>query len=368
MKVSFIRENFLKAASLTVQVVGLKPSLPVLNNFMLSAETGFLELVATNLETTITYKIPVKVLDEGKTTVPARALIDFCQAVRSSQINLETEKENLLIQAESSRASIPTMSPSEFPKASKFESTTTLSINKSKFLEGVSQVAFSAAPEEGRPVLTGVLVKPDGEKINLVATDGYRLAEKEIKGSGKMESGVLIPSRALREGAKAIAEQEDESIEMSVNKEKNQIQLETKNLTILSRLLEGDYPNFEQIIPASFVAEIIADTQDLVNSVKLAALFAKEVGNVVKLSVEGSSLIISASTAQVGEAQTSLSVKHKGEDLKTAFNSRFLLESLGTIKDKEIIFNLSGSTSAALLRGNQDASLTHIVMPVRAQS
>jgi DNA polymerase-3 subunit beta len=366
MKILLVKETLLKALSLTAQSISLRPSLPVLGNFLLTAHLGELEITATNLETAFVYKIPAKVSEKGTITAPARVLTDFCQAVRGDRVNLEAQKETLQMKSDNANASVPTINASEFPSLDQFQAEKPININKETFLEGVSQVALSAAPEEGRPVLTGVLMVADGGKIIQVTTDGYRLAKKELAGKGELR--VIIPSRVLRESAKALAEQDDESVNFAVNKENNQIRLETKNLTVFSRLLEGDYPNYEQIIPNSFICEIIVDTKELIDSVKAASLFAKDIGNVVRLAISKGSLEVSASTAQVGEAKIVLSVKQKRDDIKTAFNSRFLLESLGTIKNKQTAVFFSGHTSAALLKGAEDATLLHVVMPVRAQS
>ena len=366
MELILTREGFLKAAGLVSQAVGLKPNLPVLNNILLAVDSGNLELTATNLETTITLRTPAKVLAKGKTTVPARVLVDFFQTAGGEQINLKLVKEKLLIEANKARGVLPTINPSEFPSLKVFDAATSVTVERDKFLEAVSQVAFSAAPEEGRPVLTGVLLTADEKRISLVATDGYRLAKKEIKGAGVFEA--VIPAKTLRESVKSLDEQEEEKLELSVNKENNQCRLKTKNLTITSRLLEGHYPNYEQIIPDTFIGELVVDTKELVGAIKLASLFARDVGNVVRLEYGERQLKVEASTAQVGEAETVLAVKHSGEKLKTAFNSRFLLDCLGTIKNKETAISFSGPTSAALFRGKDDTSLMHIVMPVRVQS
>ena len=157
-------------------------------------------------------------------------------------------------------------------------------------------------------------------------------------------------------------------MEISTDKEKNQARLATRDLTITSRLLEGAYPNYEQIIPSTFVAEVVADTKELAEAIKLTALFARDVGNVVRFEVSDKNISLKASTAQVGEASAELAARLTGEKVKIAFNSRFLLECLSAIKSKETSLSFSGTTSATLLRGSQDTSLIYVVMPVRVQS
>ncbi len=366
MNILLLKESFLKASALTSQVINPRPSLPILGTFLLNAEPGYLEITATNLETTIKYKIPVKVIEKGNAAVPARALIEFCQAINSEKVGLVVEKEKALLSCENANAAIPTMIASEFPSIDKFEQPAKFIIKREKLLEAVSQVAFSAAPEEGRPILTGVLITEEDGRVKFVATDGYRLSVKETHLRGEIK--LVLPSRALREASKAVAEQEDDEVTMAVNKDKNLARLETKNLIVTSRILEGEYPDYKQIIPNAFITELVINTKEFLDSVKLAALFAKDIGNVIKLNIKENAVLVSASTAQVGEASAQIRIKHKGEEIKTAFNSRFILDALATIKGQETVMKFSGVTSASIIKGVGEESLTHIVMPVRIQT
>jgi DNA polymerase-3 subunit beta len=366
MRITSIRDHFLKTISLAGQVVNPRPNLPVLGNFLLVAKKGQLEVTATSLETTISQKIPIKVEEEGEITIPARILIDFCQAAAGEKISLLTEKDNATIKIGVASASLSTINASEFPSVSEFEVASRLEIERNQWLAAISEVAFCASPEGGRPVLSGVLLRARNSNLNLVATDGYRLAKKEMKVKGSLEA--IIPARALQEGSKALEQQADEAVEIETDRDNNQFRLQTKDLTITTRLLEGDYPNYEQIIPTSFIANIRVPTKELADAIKLTSLFARELGNVVKLEIGDRSLKVNASTAQVGEAETSVPATLEGEKVKIAFNSRFLLEALTAIKAKETDLSLSGPTSAALLRGGDDKAVVYLVMPVRTQS
>jgi DNA polymerase-3 subunit beta len=366
MKVIILKEQFVKSTSLVGQAVSIRPNLPVLGNFLLKTSPGALEITATNLETTISEKIPVKTDEAGETTVPARLLIDLCQVAVGEKISLETEKDNLIVKVGAACANLSTIAPSEFPTPAPFVEEGGLVLERKVWQELVSAVAFCASPEGGRPVLSGILLQATGSTLNLVATDGYRLAKKEVKLKGSLLA--IIPARTLSDANKALEAQEDETVEIGVNKDKNQLRLQTKDLTITTRLLEGDYPNYEQIIPTSFVTELRCSTKELADAIKLASLFAREVGNVVRLETEDKTIKVSAITAQVGEAETRLPASFTDEKIKIAFNSRFLLEALAAFKSKEIVFSFSGATSAALLRGTEDPSLVYLVMPVRIQS
>ena len=366
MKVELIREQFLKSVGPLVGLISVRPNLPVLNNLLLSAESGHMEIAATNLETFMQNKIAVRVLEKGRATVPARILVDFIQALNDDRLQLSVEKETLVVRAKEASASIPTISATEFPSIGEFNSENQTLVDKKGLVEALHQVSFSAAPEEGRPVLTGILFVSSGGKLSLVATDGYRLTKKDTAIRSSLEA--IVPAKALRETAKALAEQEDDQVEISTNKENNQVRLQTKNLAVFSRLLEGAYPDYEQILPTNFTSEVVVTTKKLVEAVKLASLFARDVGSVVRFEIGPGKIKISASTTSVGEAQTAIDTKQKGEELKIAFNSHFLLEALATIVGEQTHLFFSGPTSAALLRGENDNSLLHVVMPVRAAS
>lgn len=365
MHFTTLKENFLRNTALVTPVISPRPSLPVLANFLLEVDSNKLSIVGTDLQTTIKVDLPVKATKPGKATVPARVLLDFCQGVSSEKIECRKEKDNFVVVAGNARATIPTISEEEFPSTGEFQAAGGFTMSTKKFVESVAQTTICVASEEGRPILTGVLFESDGKKLSMVATDGYRLAKKEMKSEEQIQT--TIPARALREAAKAAAEQEDSDLEVSVNKENNQVRVEMKNFSLYTRLLEGSYPNYEQIIPTSFVTEAFVNTKELIDAIKLTALFARDVGSVVKLSIGPNEIVVNASTVQVGEAQTSIPAQVKGDKVQIAFNSRFLLDLLGALKSKEASISLSGLTSAALIKGTSENDLIYIVMPVRTQ-
>ena len=366
MKIVATRENFLKTISLAGQVINQRPNLPVLGSLLLTAESGRLEVVATDLETTISHKTPIKIEEAGRTTVPARTLIDFCQGAAGDSVVMETAKDAVMVKLGNANANLPSISPEEFPKLDQFDLASRLEIARSDLLESISSVIFCASPEIGRPVLSGVLFKTEGNALNLVATDGYRLAKKDLNIKGDLDA--ILPARALSEVARGLSTQDDDTVELSTDKEKNQIQFQTKDLIITTRLIEGEYPNYSQIIPTSVASSVRVGTKELAAAIKLASVFARDVGNVVRFEAAEKGLTIEASTAQIGEAETKLSASLEGEEIKLAFNSRFLIEGLAAIKGKETSINFSGITSAALMRGTEDKSLIYVVMPVRIQS
>jgi len=365
MKITVEKENFLRTLTLCAQVITQKPSLPVLGNLLLTTRPGGVEISGTNLDTTIQNKIPTKVEEKGQVTVPARLLISFCQAAGGTTVVLQAEKNQVLVSSGKAEARLPTIPTEDYPQTTEFAEGETTELSRAELIEAVAAVSFCASPEEGRPIFTGILIRGDGKKLILVATDGYRLGKKEIK--TKSTFNATIPAKALSEGIKALVEQDDETTQLSIDKERNQARINTKNMVLTTRLLDGEYPDYEKIIPTSLPTKVTVEAKGLLEAVRLASLFARDIGNVVALETGGNSLKISASTAQVGEAKTEINAKTEGEKIKIAFNSRFLLDSLPAIKRGQINLFFSGPTSAAILSGKDAQDLIYVVMPVRPQ-
>ena len=359
------KDELLKGFGVVVGSLPQKPNLPILNNFLLEATKGRLKVIATDLDSTTAYEIPVKVEKEGRTTIPGRLVVGFCQAATSDKISVEVVGEKATVRTGNAEAKLQTISPDEFPPTTDFVVGEEATTSKASFSKAIPEVCVCASPEGGRPILTGVVVKPHDKGLELVATDGYRLARKRIRSVGYIDG--VVPSRALLEISKALAAEDDEEVTLAVNKEINQVQTRAARLEITTRLLEGDYPNYEQIIPQNYSTEISADTKDLIDALKQTAILSRDLGNVVGLEIRGGKLSILANTAEVGEARAEVAAKTTGEDIKTAFNSKFLLDSLSVVKTGSVVIKFSGSTSAALVQGVGTEDLIHLVMPVRTQ-
>jgi DNA polymerase-3 subunit beta len=366
MNLEISRENLVKALGISNLAIQLRPNLPVLANTLLEARKGFLELSSTDLEKTIVYKTGAKVVEEGKVTAPARLLLDFSQSITGTSLNLKLEKENLLVESGTTKASMATIDAGEFPQIKEFEPKEEFEIAGNDLLKSLANVSFCAATEEGRPILTGVLLRSQGSNLEAVATDGYRLGASKASAKGQLPS-IVVPAKSMLESAKAFANEEDETISLAVNAEGSQARLRSKNLSITTRSLEGSYPNYEAILPNSFLSEATLDRKELIEAIKLVALFSRDIGNVVRLETDKKSLQLKANTAQVGEADTQLSAKSEGENLATAFNSRFLLEALNGLSGKSVTLSFSGVTSAARIQDEGEKDLFYIVMPVKMQ-
>lgn len=367
-KITLLRENLLKAVTIANRFVPLKPSLPVLGNVLLKVQKGSLSVCATNLETSAKIDIPAKEERLWEITVPAKILNEFLATTTGREVTLSVEKEGVLIRTENAQGSISGIAASEFPKLPQVGGGEKIDFNQKELQEAVNGVAFAASVDEGKPVLTGILLKNDGDKTIVVATDGYRLGQKQLKTKYSLEE-TLVGAKTLVEVLKIASELEEDKIWLSVSEENNQVIFSGDNFLISGRLLAGTYPNFSQIIPSKFETNLEINKTALMTAIKSAAVFAQDVGNVVKLEINPKGEIkISANTLQIGEGEATVSATVKGNSLKIAFNSRYILDGLSALKNEVVELNFSGVLSPALLRDKDDTSFIHIVMPVKAQN
>ncbi len=331
MVVTVSQENLNKGLSLVNKAVSQKPTLPVLSNILIEARKEGLYLSSTNLETSITAYIPAKVSEVGNTTVPAKIFSDFINALPPLPIEVTLKDETLEVEAEQFHASLATISASEFPEIPKPETGEILTIDSSEFAQNLNKVVFAASADEGRPVLNGVLFSQKPDKLILVATDGYRLSKNTFKFKSKATTQeFILPARTLLEVAR-IAENEEGDISLFLDESKNQTIFKSTNVVVSCRLIDGSYPEYERIIPKESAIKAQLPVEELLRSLRIAAIFAKDIGSVVKLKLDpaAKTIEINAQTAQLGSGSSKLSSKIEGkEPLSIAFNSRFLLEGL----------------------------------------
>lgn len=375
MKAVILQESFAKALGLVSRFVSTKATLPILSNILLLGEKGQIKLSATNLEMGININLGAKIEKEGALTIPAKTLTELISSLPPDKIQIEINKNSLFISSGVFKANLNGTPPEEFPQIPSYSGEPILSFESNELAQALSRVVFAAAQDEGRPVLTGVLLQIKDGKFSLVATDGYRLSFKGLNVKKiNLEKNLLIPQRTLLEVARIAQEKGKEGGEIGVafTPEKSQIVFSLPDIELSSRLLEGEFPDFEKIIPPASSTKAVFDKDEFLRAVKVASIFAREQANIVKLKidplVDGGKLIISAETPQVGGNESEISTKAEGEELEIALNCRFLLDFLNSCPAEEIIFEANGPLSPGVFKIKGDDSFLHLIMPVRLQT
>ncbi len=367
MLISTLQENLLKALSRTGRIVPIKPQLPVTANVLLVTEAGRLRITATNLETTETIWIGAKVEKEGGICVSSRLFLELVSSLPQSTVELAVKDGSLTVKTNGVKASIPGVGAGEFPQVSLIDKKSTSSLDKKEIIRAVEQVVFSAATDEGRPLLTGVRILQKDDETLFAATDGFRLSLKRASLTTKDPLDLLVPARALSEVIK-VALEDKETTELLMGKPVDgQLAFLIGETEIHTRLIEGDYPNFEKIIPTKWNTRVLIDKDALLRATKSAAIFARDNANIIKLHIENQTVTVSANTPQVGENEVDVDAKVDGEGGDMAINSRFLLECLSNFPGEEVLFEMTGSLNPGVFKSAKDASYLHIIMPVRVQ-
>ncbi len=371
MKVKISQDNLNKGLSLAGRFIASRPQLPILSNFLLATDKGKLKLSATNLDLGINLWLGAVVEEKGQLLIPAREVSEFVSYLPAGEVFLESQKTSLKITSPKAEAVFGGMSAQEFPQIPQGEEKNSLLLDVTQLSKAVSQVCFAAAIDETRPVLEGVFWQFDQDGYQMVATDGYRLSLKKItsKQVVKKETSFLIPARSLLEVTKLIQE---DKLKVSLDKKQSQaVFIIPRRLKAIlsSRLLSGEFPDYKKIIPQQNSIQVSVDHQELLSAVKIASVFARQAGNVIVLDFKNGQLEIKADALQVGKNKTSVPIKIKGEEVKVAFNYRFLLDYLNSIdnKEAEVIVKMNDSLSPVVFTVKGDNSFLHLIMPINLE-
>jgi len=369
MKVQILQENFSKALSVASRFASSKAQLPVLGNIYLSAQKNRLQIISTNLEISVATSIGAQVEKPGEITVPARVISELVSNLNPGALRIEAEKEQLKITSANFSSSISGMNASDFPEVPKALGREVLPLPKEELLKAISQVAFSASIDETRPILTGVLFIFKKGGVVLVSTDGFRLSQKKLGLKGfEKEKKVILPRSVLSEVARLA---EEENLSFSFENEGNQVIFGLGDTILSSRTLEGEFPDFERIIPKASVIKVALDKEDLLRSVKLASVFARDSANIVNFGVKKNSVTVSAESQLAGSQESEIEARVEGGapavGFEIAFNYRFLEEFLHAAYGEEVNIALSNASAPAVFTDPSDNDFLHLIMPVRIQ-
>lgn len=368
MKLSLLQENLVKAIMRTSRVISSKPSLPILSNLLLVATKEGLVVTASTLETTESVSVGARVEKEGGLCVPAKIFAELVSSLPQDTVAIEEKEGSLRVVCAGTRASLAGVAAGEFPPVVKPAVKKEAALDKDKLVSVLSLVLFAASTDEGRPLLTGVKITQNNSGAVLAATDGYRLSVYRSDLALPEDTDLIIPGRALGEVVRVCQEEKDVKEIVLSDAGEGQLVLRVGDTTIITRKIDGEYPNFEKIIPAKHTTRATLDVEQLTKAARSASIFARDSANIVRLHVAKNALTISANAPQVGENTVDVDAKTEGEDGDVAFNSRFLLELLANFPGDELVFEMTGALNPGVFTSPKDPAFLHIIMPVRTQS
>ena len=374
MKVTVLQENLARGLGIVAKAVSPRSTLPVLANILIASDEGRLRLSATNLEMGITCWIPARIDEEGSTTVPARTFADLVSTLPSDQVllKLDVPTQTLNVRGGTSTNDIKCIDAQEFPPLPVPDFDGAVQINVGDFREMIHQVAFAASSDEARPVLMGVLVQVDKDKLTMAAADGFRLSVRKAVLSTPSAAPVsaIIPAQALKELAR-VATDGEEPIYMVMPKGRGQVVFRVKDVEVVSQLIDGTFPDYQQIIPRSYKSRTLVSTASLLKACKQAEIFAREGSNVARFNIktgqgdmQPSEVEISATSEETGKNETIVEATVDGGGLLIAFNVKFLREALEVIRTPNVALETSAPNAPGVVKPVGDDQFLHVIMPM----
>ncbi len=363
MKLKVTQENLNKALSVVSRVAAAKASLPILSNILIRTNKNRLTVTSTNLEIAVETTIGGKVEEEGSITVPARLMSDFVSSLPSDNIELSLDGNSLNIKTPQYTSLINGVSPEDFPTIPKVKSDTKHKMGAGELKEVLQQTVFAASGDEARQILTGVFVHSHNKKLYFVATDSYRLAEKDI-GKTNDDVSAVIPASSLQELLRILP---DDESDVEVVFDEGQVMFRFDDIELISRLVDGKYPDYRQLIPKESDSSFTISKKEFTNITKVSSLFAREsAGSItVNVSEDDQEVSINSVASQVGENTSKAKAKIKGSG-EVTLNSRYLLDALNAFDGDSLTFSFSGKLNPCVLTSSQSKDYLHIVMPLRS--
>jgi DNA polymerase-3 subunit beta len=375
MRLTSLQENLNKGLGIVGRAVATRTTLPVTQNVYLATDQSRLKLSATNLEIAITTWIGAQVEEEGALTVPARLLSEFVNALPEETVDLFTsgEANTLNLKCARSDARINGTDADDFPPIPSVEEGSKAFLDPHLFRSAIAQVVFAAATEDSRPILTGVKMECEGDRMTLAAADGFRLAVHygQLVSPASESISVVIPAKTLQEVNRLLNDQ-TEPVEFIVDPSKGQIMFRFSNIELVSQLIQGAFPNYNQLIPASHTSRAIVNLNEFRRAARTASIFARDGSGIVRIQMEPGNgadgkISVLARADEVGEQQGELDANVEGEESKIAFNGRYLADALSAIDPGQVAIETTGPSSPGVFRPTSNDNYVHVVMPMFVQ-
>ena len=364
MRLQVTQANLNRALGAVARVANTRNQLPILANVLIKTSDNRLSISATNLDIAITEYIGAKVVEEGSITVPARLMQDFISSLPDGIIELRLDDTKLHIKTDKYQSVVNGVLADDFPVMPAIEGGDTLQLPSSQLRRTLQQVVFAASSDESRPVLTGVLLRGSGNELHLAATDSYRLAEKTLEVKLTKDINLLVPATAMHDLLRILGDS-DETV--TITYDEQQVLFQVGDVELVARLLEGNYPDYQKLIPSQFEVTASLKRAELLNVTKVSSLFARESAGSITIEVDETSkqLSIHSVASQLGENTASANGDIVGNGTIT-LNSRYLLDALGAISDDDIIFSFNGKLEPTVVRSANGSDYVHVIMPLKS--
>jgi DNA polymerase-3 subunit beta len=364
MKIECVKEKLLDAVSKAEKITGKNLALPILSAIAIEAQNSSLKIKATNLDLGTEILVSAKVIEPGKTAISGNVLLNFLTNLPpESKITIETGENEVFIHTNKTSTKIKSQNHDEFPIIPRLSDGKAVAIDSQEFVSGLRAVWYSAAVSSMKPELSSVFVFHNGEELVFVSTDSFRLAEKKVKAKkGKDMGSVLIPLKNVSEIIRAL-EGKDGEVEMLITP--NQISLSWEGVYLVSRVIDGTFPDYKQIVPKEFKTEVTVLKQDLLSSLKLANVFSDTFNQVVvKILTKEKIFEITTKNKDIGENHNTIDAVIKGEDITLSFNYKYIIDCFQSIGSDSLSLSFTGLGKPVAIRGISDKSFLYIVMPM----
>jgi DNA polymerase III subunit beta len=377
MKLTCLPEKLAEGLATVGRVVSSKSTLPVLSNVLLQTDGGQLKLAATNLEVAVSCWVGAKVEAEGAITLPARLLIDYVALLAAGEpLNIELKGKKAHLSCGRFEANISGIDADDFPPIPTVSGGMSLSLRASALKDAIQQVVFAAAPDDSRPVLAGVLTTIKDGKLTLAAADGFRLAvcKVDLGGAEAPELSMIVPARTLNEVARGLSDDDEEQVEIAATPDRNQVLFKSKGAEIVSRLIDGQFPDYNRIIPKDSKTRVTLQTADLLRATKAAQVFARDNSMIVRLQCTPpedqaeaalGKVTVTATSAEVGDNTGDVDASVEGEAQHVAFNGRYLRDALEALDAQQAFLEITGPASPGVIRpASGPNGYLHVIMPM----
>lgn len=363
MKLQVTQENLTRALNNVARIASSKNALPILSNVLIKTVDNRVCIAATNLNIAITHYIGSKVSEEGSITVPARLMQDFVSSLPSGVIDIKVDDTKLRIKADKYNSTINGTLADDYPVMPQIVDGTSWSVSASALKKALQQVVLAASNDDARPILTAIFFHTYEGNLYIAATDSYRLAEKRVI-SLEQEVKLLIPASAMQDLLRIIGDNDEE---ITVKHDDQQVLFTVGDIELVTRLIEGQYPDYRKLIPESFTTSATLPKSELVNITKVSSLFARESAGSVTLDLddEEKQISIRSIASQLGENTANASAKIIG-NASITLNSRFILDGLGVISDSDVSIAFNGKLEPCVIRGTEDKDYLHLIMPLKS--